>query len=195
MHSLLIVIGNGNLEEMMEPFWQDLEVEEYLCGEVDESEKERMMKYYESKGEQFASFDECYEKHGEGWNFGCYRKDADGVWREYSRSNPRMEWDWYQVGGRFAGRLILKEDAEMIAPLSFSWGWSAADKMKMLDARPRRADIAHLKDIANVDELTAISVLKDGEWYNISDYEGTSVKPYLEGVSGDTLIRVVDYHM
>lgn len=195
MHSLLIVIGDGDLAEMMEPFWQDLEVDEYLCGEVSEFQQEQMMKYYEGKGEQFASFDECYEKHGKDWNGNSYRKAGDGSWYEYSRSNPQMEWDWYEVGGRFAGRLVLKDDAVMIAPPSFSWGWSEEQKRKVLDAKPRRADIAYLKDIANADELTAISVLKDDEWTNIDDYKGASVKPYLEGLDGNTLIRVVDYHM
>ena len=180
---------------MMEPFWQDLEVEEYPRGEVESSEKQRVLDFYNKGSHKYASFDDCYADNGMDWNGNCYRKDADGVWREYSRSNPRMEWDWYEVGGRFAGRLILKDDAEMIAPPSFSWGWSAEAKRKVLDAKPRRVDIARLGDIVNADELTAISVLKDGEWYNISDFEGASVKPYLEGMPDDTLIRVVDYHM
>ena len=196
MHSLLIVIGDGNLEEMMEPFYQDLEVDEYCAGEVTEWDKERVLQYYKKPdGSAYDSFDECYAEHGKDWNWNEFRKDDDGVWRRYSRSNPRMEWDWYEVGGRFAGRLVLKDDAEMIAPPSFSYGWSEEGKEKVLNAKPRRVDIAYLKDIANVDELTAISVLKDGEWTNISDYEGATIKPYLEGVPGDTLIRVVDYHM
>lgn len=195
MHSLLIVIGNGDLAEMMEPFWQDLEVEEYLVGEVDSWEKQRVLDFYNKGSHKYASFDDCYADNGMDWNGNAYRKDEDGVWREYSTSNPNMEWDWYEVGGRFAGRLVLKDDAVMIAPPSFSWGWSVEQKRKVLDARPRRVDIAYLKDIANADELTAISVLKDGEWYNISDFEGASVKPYLEGMPDDTLIRVVDYHM
>ena len=108
-----------------------------------------------------------------------------------------MKWDWYEVGGRFAGRLVLKEGVKPMQPVHFSWGWEAADKMKVLDARPYRADVARLEDIANLDELTALSVLKDGEWYDIEgeDFNGTPVKPFLEGMPGDTLITVVDYHM
>ena len=196
MHSLLIVVGNGDLEEMMEPFWQDLEVEEYCTGEVDESAKQRILRFYAGRGETFNSFDDCYKEHGDDWNGGTYRKDSDGVWREYRTSNPNMEWDWYEVGGRFAGRLELKEGAELRQPVNFSWGWSAEDKEKVLNAVPRRADIARLEDIANLDELTAISLLKDGEWMDISSYfEGGLVAPYLEGLPGDTLITVVDYHM
>lgn len=196
MHYLLIVIGNGNLAEMMEPYYQDLEVGEYCVGEVSDYDKRRMMQYYSNQdGVKYRSFASCYQKHGKAWNDNLYRKDENGVWMEYSRSNPNMKWDWYQVGGRWPGRLVLKEGAERIASPLFSWGWDAEAKLKVLNAVPQRADIAHLKDIANVDQLTAISVLKDGEWYDLDDYEGKPVKPYLEGVPEDTLITVVDYHM
>lgn len=197
MHSLLIVIGDGNLAEMMEPFWQDLEVEEYLVGEVNESEKEDILRYYAGRGEKFSSFEECYRVHGEDWNGNRYRKDDDGVWREYSASNPDMKWDWYEVGGRFAGRLVLLPGVEPIQPVHFSWGWEPEARLKVVTAVPRRADTAYLKDIANADELTAISVLKDGEWIDVDEdgFDGKSVKPYLEGLPGDTLITVVDYHM
>lgn len=196
MHSLLLVVGDGNLEEMMHPYWQEREVEEYCVGEVSDYDKRRVMQYYSNQdGVKYRSFASCYQKHGKAWNDNLYRKDENGVWQEYSRSNPNMKWDWYQVGGRWAGRLVLKEGAERIAPPSFSWGWDEEFKRKVLDAVPQRADIALLKDIANIDQLTAISVLKDGEWIDIDDYHGKPVKPYLEGVPEDTLITVVDYHM
>lgn len=195
MHSLLIVIGNWNLAEMMEPFWQDLPVEEYLVGEVEQWDKDRVLEFYNKGSHKYASFEECYADNGMDWNGNRYRKDEDGVWHEYSTSNPQMKWDWYEVGGRFAGRLVLKHGMKPLKPVSFSWGWDEANKKKILNASPYRADIARLEDIVNIDELTAISVLKDGEWIELDDYEGKPVKPYLEGVSGDTLITVVDYHM
>lgn len=196
MHTLLIVIGNGSLEEMMEPYYQDLEVEEYCVGEVSEEDKRRVMQYYSNQdGVKYRSFTRCYTLHGKDWNDNQYRKGPDGVWREYSRSNPNMKWDWYQVGGRWAGRLVLKEGAERMRPLEFSWGWSVEDQNKVLNARPLRADMARLKDIANIDELVAGAVLKDGIWEDITDWEFVPVKTYLEGVPEDTLITMVDYHM
>lgn len=196
MHTLLIVIGNGDLAEAMAPFDQDLEVEEYLVGVLSDFAKRQVLEYYNGKGGvPYKSFDECYAENGMHWNCNRYRKDEDGVWREYSTSNPQMKWDYYRVGGRFAGRLQLKEGAKMVAPIDFTWEWDAAERMKVLDSVPRRADIARLGDIANIDSLTACSVLKDGVWEDISDWEGAPVKPYLEGVPEDTLVTVVDYHM
>ncbi len=40
----------------------------------------------------------------------------------YSTYNPDSKWDWYQVGGRFAGALLVKEGIKPLAP-NFSWGW------------------------------------------------------------------------
>ena len=196
MHMSLIVVGNGDLEEMMNPFWQDLEVEEYCVGEVSDYDKQRMMQYYSNKdGVNYRSFASCYQKHGQDWNFGQYRKDKDGVWREYSRSNPDMQWDWYEVGGRWPGRLRLKEGAEPILGLNFSWGWredkNAMDKF--IAEHPNCCDAALKGDVANLDELTSYAILKDGEWIELGDDE--KVADYLKDVDDDTVLTCVDYHM
>lgn len=202
MHCLLIVIGNGDLEETMAPYSQELKVPEYCNGEVTKYEKEQMLSYYNAKrlkqGKRpYRSFGSLYKAHGQDWNGGCWRKDADGVWREYSTDNPNMKWDWYEVGGRFAGQLVLKEGVKRIAPPSFSWGWDTESRQKVTNATPQRADIARLEDIANLDELTAISLLMNGIWAELDekDFFGAPVKPYLEGLPGDTLVTIVDYHM
>ena len=90
MHYLVMVIGE-DVEGQLEPFYQDLEVDEYEVDVVDDYEKERMLEYYASQGEQYKTFEECYEARGEDWNSNCYRKDSDGVWREYSTYNPNAE--------------------------------------------------------------------------------------------------------
>ena len=192
----LIVVGNAtdSLEELMEPFWQDLEVEEYCEGEVSNEEKQRFLEYFRNKdGKKYRSFDKLYAKYGREWNWNRWRKDADGVWREYSTSNPQMQWDWYEVGGRWPGRLILKDGVENVHGCSFSWGWTDEQKKKFENIE-RRTDIAFKKDIANLDKLTSYAILINGEWIEIDD-EGGLVAPYLEGVSDDALITCVDYHM
>ena len=92
MHSLLVIIGDGNLEEMMNPYWQDLEVPEYCDHEVSQMEKDSMENYYKRQGEEFATFDELYEARGENWNGGEWRKDEDGVWRrQQQRAFPHLQ--------------------------------------------------------------------------------------------------------
>ena len=203
MHSLLIIAHreDESIRDLMEPYWQDLEVEEYCVGEVDESERQRFLDYYNehTPGYHFSmgQFDELYKAKGEDWNFNRWRKDEDGVWREYSTSNPDMRWDWYEIGGRWAGWLQLKEGAERMSPLNFSWGWSDDLKQRTAAERPLRADVAYLGDINNLDILKAGAVMVNGEWIDIEKnyIEFTEVKEYLKGLPDDTVITCVDYHM
>ena len=189
-----MVIGE-NVDAQLEPFWEELEVEEYMVDMVLEEDKERVLKFYTDKGENFDSFEDCYRKYGEDWNNNRYKKDKDGVWREYSKYNPDAQWDWYQIGGRWAGKIIVKEGVKFDAPC-FSWGWS----QEAIDQRlkERRTDSALLKDIENIDDsfYTCYAVLKDGEW--ISDGGGIDaekVKDIVSKLSPNTRITFVDCHM
>ena len=69
--------------------------------------------------------------------------DDDGRAYTMSTYNPLSKWDWYEVGGRWAGYLRVKPGAE--TELNFSWGWKEVPE----DERPGkgRADRAQLKDI------------------------------------------------
>lgn len=199
MHSLLIVVGDGELGELMEPFYEGREVPEYNEGLVPESEKENFLDYYNehTPGYHFsmADFEDLYKAKGEEWNDNAWRKGEDGEWYSWSSYNPDSKWDWYEVGGRWAGSLQLKEGVEPLAPLHFSYGWSDAEKKEVEDMNPRKVDMAYLKDIANLDDLLVGDILIDGEWTEIGSWEFGAVKPYLEGLPGDTLIRCVDYHI
>lgn len=192
MHFSVMVIGE-NVEDQLEPFYQDLEVDEYEVDVVDDYEKERMLEHYASKGEQYKTFEECYEARGEDWNFNRYRKDSDGVWREYSTYNPNAEWDWYEIGGRWPGKILVKEGVEYEKP-NFSWGWSEEDKKKVL--AERRTDSALLKDIDNVEKLSCYSIVHEGEWICVGDEDGNKeVQDLLKTLSPDTRITFVDCHM
>lgn len=190
MHYLVMVIGD-NVDSQLEPYYQDLDVEEYLVGEVCESDKEWMLEFYANRGEIFKSFDECYAKHGDDWNGNVFRKSDDGKWYEYSNCNPNAEWDWYQIGGRWAGRIKVKEGVGFKKP-EFSWGWSEEDKKRVLDER--RTDSAKIRDIANLDELKmCYAVVMDYEWKG--DVTEDEVEKILKDLDPSTRITFVDCHM
>lgn len=193
MHYLVMVIGE-DVDAQLEPYAEDLEVEEYLVGELDETDKERMLEFYKSRGEEYESFDECYKEKGDDWDGGRCRKDEDGIWREYSAYNTDAQWDWWQVGGRWAGRIIVKEGVEYEKP-GFSWGWSEEEKKVAL--AERRTDSALLKDIENRECLTAYAILKEGEWYDngYDDLSEELIADILKGVGEDERITFVDCHM
>jgi hypothetical protein len=73
-----------------------------------------------------------------------YSKDEEtgrfGYWE-----NPDAKWDWYSVGGRYAGILHLKEGVEKQAEPGFSWGWDAQSISDTL-SQPK-VDMATKKDV------------------------------------------------
>lgn len=136
--------------------------------------------------------------------------DDGSVWRTY---NNDAKWDWYQMGGRYAGRLQLK-DISMDAPLFYPefapefYSREGINYFKKLKAEGR-CDQAYVRDISNIEELTAFAVVKDGKWYErgkmgwfavVSDEKdkdawGREVKQLLVSLSPDTLLTVYDCHI
>lgn len=192
MHYLVMVIGEDALEQL-EQFDENLEVEEYEVDIVTERDKQHVLDFYSKNGKTYTDFEECYEENGEDWNDNRYRKDEDGVWREYSRCNPDGHWDWREIGGRWAGMIVVKDGVEYDQP-SFSGGWSAEDKQKVL--AERRTDSALIKDIANIDKLYAYAVVKDGEWEEIEDGDDANkeLQELLKSLDPATRITFVDCH-
>ena len=90
-HFTVMVIGNEP-EEQLEPFSEQIEVDEYEVDLVSEEERDRFEAVYtvhdpnrtyailsESEVEENnkLSFDELYEKYGENWNGNSWRKNED----------------------------------------------------------------------------------------------------------------------
>lgn len=119
-HFTVMVIGN-NPESQLEPFDEQIRVDEYqVCLISDESKKDFMETYQnyepkrtytkltkkELKHNKSLSFDELYKLYGEDWNGNSWRKNDDGQWAEFSTYNPKSKWDWYSLGGRWSGEVI-----------------------------------------------------------------------------------------
>lgn len=102
-------------------------------------------------------------------------------------------WDWYEVGGRWPGRLTLKEGAKTEPQLSFSWGWPEDEKREFLKQNPRASDFALKKEIENWDSLTSYAILHDGEWIEEED-EPLKVSEVLKDIPDDMEIVCIDYH-
>lgn len=124
-HFSVLVVGE-DVDEALAPFDENLETPRVMRGEVDEEEKIRFLNYYlnrdkpeseqlsedeiAEKLEEEGLFEYHYAEHGNSWNGEAWEKNSRGVWVEYSTYNPNSKWDWYEIGGRYAGRLLLKKD-------------------------------------------------------------------------------------
>lgn len=155
----------------------------------------------------------------------CYRMDAEdedefgkvktelredgSVWHVY---NDEAKWDWYLMGGRYAGRLQLKDKTKK-APLYYPdrpllYDKEELDYFRQLKAEGR-CDQARVKDISNFSEISCFAVVKDGKWYErgkmgwwaiVTDDKTEEVwdaelKTLLEGLSPDTLLTMYDCHI
>jgi hypothetical protein len=203
-HFTCLVIG-GNIENQLAPFDEAIEVPEYSNGAVSQEDLDNMVEYYKKNGIEFQTFDELYAAKGNDWNGNAWRKGTD-TWQSYSTYNPKSKWDWYELGGRWAGRIKVKEGVEYEEP-NFSYGWDEPSKQEVL--AERRTDNALIKDIENLDELTTFSVLKDGVWYergemgwwgiSINDKDedewNNELKKLLSGLPDNTLISIIDCHI
>jgi hypothetical protein len=127
--------------------------------------------------------------------------------------NPDSKWDWYEIGGRWAGSLKHKADiageSELPPPPNFSWGWSEEDQQKIL--AENGCDVDRLCNIANIAEISTFAVIKDGKWYEkgemgwlgiISnqtetddDWTKNFHERFLKNLEPDTIITVVDCHI
>lgn len=201
-----MVIG-PNQDEQLAPFSEQIDVPKYSRGLVSDEEKQRFIDYYTKEKGSTGTFDELVEKHGKEWNGGCWEKNSDGEWEEFSTYNPKSKWDWYEVGGRWAGSIKLKEGVKPLQAVNFPWGWDEAEKKDVLSEN--RADVAYKRDIANLDELDSFAILKDGEWIEQGqmgwfgmarnekpdDEWNSQVKSLLESLPDDTLISIYDCHI
>ena len=116
--SVIIVNTDGinDIDEQLEPFDESIEVPEYVVKELTEEEKQSFIDYYvkNENAKSSLGFAKLYKEYGERWNDNTWKKRGN-KWVKVSTYNPQSQWDWYQIGGRWAGMLKLKENCEGVA--------------------------------------------------------------------------------
>lgn len=136
------------------------------------------------------------------------RKDGS-VWHVY---NDDAKWDWYVIGGRYAGRLRLKDKTQK-AYLYYPDYPRLYDREDLEHLKKLKAegycDQARVKDISNLSEISCFAVVKDGKWYERGkmgwwgvvterkdpDKWGAELKKLLENLPPDTLLTMFDCHI
>lgn len=171
-HFTVLVIGN-DIDEVMEPYDEQLLTapyvqftrEQLIAKSRTETEDYRTGRYAEYLADPVKYKAECPnnpdhikyleeqfplqlqwtdEQHYQD-QIEYYDKESIGINGEvYSTSNPKGYWDWYQIGGRWAGGITVKPGTTFETP-NFSWGWSEEEKEKCM--KTLRTDSALLKDI------------------------------------------------
>jgi len=144
-----------------------------------------------------------YIEDGETW---CEVHSDGSLWKT---SNEKAKWDWYQGGGRYRGKLKLKQPDDK-HPLYDGWQFSDVDKGEYQRLRKEGyCDQALVGEISNLNEITTFALVKEGEWYEKGemgwwgivtdpkdeDVWKEEVKKLLQGLSDDTLLTILDCHI
>ena len=64
--------------------------------------------------------------------------------------NPNAKWDWWQIGGRWAGLLKVPADCENCSTGKKSWGWGSENPYTSTD-QYKKVDSARIKDLVFLD--------------------------------------------
>lgn len=88
-----------------------------------------------------------FEEYLESWHDATKDEEVDdyGYWE-----NPNAKWDWWQIGGRWAGRLTVPIECENCMIGEKSWGWGNENPYTET-ALYRKVDTARIKDLVFVD--------------------------------------------
>lgn len=116
-HAVVLVLGD-DIEGQLAPYDENREVEPYK--DYEDLDPERWPVSFLAKEYPDADLTDphtvarLYNGH---WDDGSgkYEVDEKGLF-EWSTYNPQSKWDWYTVGGRWAGTLLVKPLVAAAAP-------------------------------------------------------------------------------
>lgn len=145
-----------------------------------------------------------YIEDGATW---CEVHSDGSLWET---SNEKAKWDWYQMGGRWRGRLKLKQPDDQ-HPLYDGWEFSEKNHRGEYNRLRKEGycDQALVGEISNLEEITTFALVKEGEWYEKGkmgwwgvvtdpkdeDVWKEEVKKLLQGLPDDTLLTILDCHI
>ena len=106
-HYAVLVIHreDQDVEELLAPYNENLEVEPYLKYKHDEALKMLRDEYGYKEEDIDDALLESFVKEYSSYSL----KDGD----VYTTYNPNSKWDWYSIGGRFDGELMLTDEGRL----------------------------------------------------------------------------------
>lgn len=102
---LVIHNENQNIEKLLAPYSENLKVEPYLKYKHDDALKALRDEYGYEEEEIDDALLESFVKEYSSYSL----KDGD----VYTTYNPNSKWDWYSIGGRFDGELMLTDEGRL----------------------------------------------------------------------------------
>jgi len=168
--------GSSDVASSLEPFQENNMGDcphQYM--EFDDREDEWQEEYDGSEDHKakYATFEDfCKEYYGQ--------DERDPETKRYGYyTNPNAKWDWYEVGGRWAGMLRVKEEALNSVPSpNFSWGWSTEEKEEA--SRKPVTDSARKSDIDWEGMMNEGRENAEAQWQKVADYCGVDERGHVK---------------
>jgi hypothetical protein len=172
-HFTVLVIGD-DIDGQLAPFQENNmgDCPEELLEFFDRTEE--VMEDWENQKEdnptEYGSIESFAEEyHG-------YKINEEGKFGYYE--NPKAKWDWYQIGGRWMGTLILKESkidkARLGEPGAFGYKEHSTDEILRTDQA--------LKGDIDWKRMNEVGRIEAGESYDCAMKEKESVRDIIYGV-------------
>lgn len=134
-----------------------------------------------------------YVKEWKGFDAPDPRTGRYGVWR-----NPNQKWDWWQVGGRYSARLVLKDGRRADDAPAGQVDWAAtAGKVVWSDSSPENSRVPFFAVLTRTGQWAEKG--KMGWWACVSNRDDAAFddfyKNFLATVDPGQRVYVVDAHI
>ena len=175
---LIIHNKNQNIEELLAPYNENLEVEPYL--KYKHNDAIEMIK------KEYVPFNDFLKDYSDDklleWfadDCGYYLIDGD----IYTTYNPNSKWDWYSIGGRFSGSLELTYEGAKKAVKNYFYesNWFENLSYEEQLEQVKWVDTAPIKYVKWFHSLTSEKKEKIRRWWEINIYN----MPLKEGEEKD----------
>ncbi|MDA0251784.1 MAG: hypothetical protein O2892_10750 [Actinomycetota bacterium] len=141
----------------LDPFDENLEVETYVDLTAQQIANDTEFQKFWLKLTEEKPAAVSFAHAVEGWWGGQLGEDGN-LW---STCNPEGRWDWWVIGGRWAGQWVLKPGAtRALAPQRSAFGFTEESK------DPRRTDAARKAEIEPTSIAPSYAYIGlDGQWH------------------------------
>lgn len=216
-HFVGLVFGS-DVETLLEPYNESMEVEQYVRYTKDEA-VDKVKEIHAANYEYAVEVVEKYKNPATDWERGQLKQanetldkgltiSYEEAWEEaknwgyeiddeenlLSTYNPDSKWDWYSEGGRWGFWLLLKERGEDGEPLTEVCAQKKDIDWDAMFERDR-VPFCFVTELGDWHESASMG------WWAITTNEKdendwiNEFKDYLDAVSEDTFITVIDFHI
>lgn len=118
-----------------------------------------------------------WQKDNKGYStFKSYMQDYCGYQEinpdtgRYERlTNPNAKWDWWEVGGRWSGSLLLKDGSSSDFALSSDIDWERIKQTQAKEFQEKHSDFKRAFDAVSEEEAQAKNTSRIRDWFASSD--------------------------